>query len=420
MSDLVLGLDLGTSGIRSAVLDADGNVLSMARATYGAGDGAEAWWQGAKDCLITQIAALRQAGIDPTRIARIATDGTSGSMVLTDGDVQAVSRPLMYNDGGFQAEADRIAALAPDPHITRGPNSSLARALRLLAEDTTGGALHLLHQADFIAAKLIGEPGLSDENNALKTGFDPATGRWPDWFAGLGLPKGLLPEVRPAGAEAGGIDRKLASELGFAADTRIHLGTTDSIAAFVAASAPEIGNAVTSLGSTLAVKLMSDRRIDAPEIGLYAHKLGDAWLVGGASNTGGRVLAEFFSGDELKALSDRIDPDQPCNLDYYPLLRPGERFPINDPDLPPRLTPRPQDDAEFLHGLLTSIARIEAQCYAAMRDLGAPEVKRITTAGGGASNPVWTAIRQQHFATPIANATHVEAAIGTARLILPS
>lgn len=39
-----------------------------------------------------------------------------------------------------------------------------------------------------------------------------------------------------------------------------------------------------------------------------------------------------------------------CRLDYYPLLRPGERFPVNDPGLPPRLTPRPEDDAVFLQG----------------------------------------------------------------------
>lgn len=61
----------------------------------------------------------------------------------------------------------------------------------------------------------------------------------------------------------------------------VHAGTTDSIAAFLAAAPMKPGEAVTSLGTTLTVKLLSDRRIDAPELGLYSHKLRAEWLVGG-------------------------------------------------------------------------------------------------------------------------------------------
>ena len=418
MSDLSLGLDLGTSGIRSAVVDAEGTVFSMARASYGSSVGAEAWWDGAAACIRAQICTLREAGIDPARIGRIGADGTSGSLVLTDAAGTPVTRPLMYNDGGFTTEAARIAEYAPDPHITRGPNSSLARVLRLLAEDSDGRAVHLLHQADVIVARLTGRPGQSDENNTLKTGYDPETRRWPEWFSDLGVPEALLPEVLPAGAVAGPIDPDLAATMGLSPETRVHVGTTDSIAAFIAAGPMEVGSAVTSLGSTLAVKLMSDRRIDAPEIGLYAHKLGDGWLVGGASNTGGRVLLDVFSVEELKALSVRIDPNAESAHDYYPLSRPGERFPVNDPGLAPRMEPRPADDAEYLHGLLESIARIEARCYEAMRSMGAPDVTRLTTAGGGAANATWTAIRQRYFQCPMETAAHTEAAVGMAKLML--
>jgi sugar (pentulose or hexulose) kinase len=63
-------------------------------------------------------------------------------------------------------------------------------------------------------------------------------------------------------------------------------GTTDSVAAFVAAGVNSVGEAVTSLGSTLAVKLLSATRVDDARYGLYSHRLGSGWLVGGASNTG--------------------------------------------------------------------------------------------------------------------------------------
>jgi sugar (pentulose or hexulose) kinase len=55
-------------------------------------------------------------------------------------------------------------------------------------------------------------------------------------------------------------------------------GTTDSIAALVAAGVSHPGEAVTSLGSTLAVKLLSEQRVDDAAYGVYSHKLGE-WFV---------------------------------------------------------------------------------------------------------------------------------------------
>jgi len=121
----------------------------------------------------------------------------------------------------------------------------------------------------------------------------------------------------------------------------LHAGTTDSIAAFLAAGVTQSGAAVTSLGSTLVLKLLSDTRVESTEHGVYSHWFGARWLAGGASNAGGTVLRRFFDDRTLATLSATINPSVASPLDYMPLLRPGERFPINDPTLAPRLTPRP-------------------------------------------------------------------------------
>jgi sugar (pentulose or hexulose) kinase len=426
MSMLSLGIDLGTSGIRSAVVDAAGTVVSMARAEYGPQDpdniDAQLWWDGAAHCITNQIRAMRDIGLDPRQIAHIGVDGTSGSMVLVDADLTPVTRGLMYNSSGFTAEAEAIARHAPDSHITRGTGSALARMMCLQAADTDGRAVHMLHQADFVTAKLLGpemvkQGGWSDENNALKTGYDPETKRWPAWAAAAGVRIELLPKVKPAGDLIAPIAADVATYFGLSKTAQIHAGTTDSIAAFLACAPLRLGAAVTSLGTTMAIKLLSPTRIDAPEIGLYSHKLGDYWLVGGASNSGGGVLKHFFSVEELQTLSAQIDPETASDLDYYPLLKPGERFPVNDVNLAPRLAPRPQSDVVFLHGLMENIARIEAQCYAAMAEFGAVEPDVIYTAGGGASNPIWGAIRTRVIGVKIESPKETEAAVGIARLI---
>ncbi len=414
---LSLGIDIGTSGIRTAVVSSAGKVLSMTSVEHLQQEpkriDAELWWEATRACLGQQIEKLRAAGQDPAEIAHACVDGTSGTMVLTDCDLIPVSRALMYNSKGFEDEARRIAAVAPEPHITRGPGSALARAMRLVSESDK--PRHLLHQADFIAARLTGHGGQSDVMNALKTGVEPDTGQWPDWIVSL-LPEGLLPRAFQLREPLGTLRADLARALGLRAGVQVHAGTTDSIAAFLAAAPLEAGVAVTSLGSTLAIKMLSARRIDDPLRGLYSHRVGNVWLVGGASNTGGRVLRRFFSDTEIAELSNRIDPTQLSGLDYYPLVEPGERFPVNDPALEPRLLPRPDDDALFLHGILEGIARIEARCYRAISDAGGGQPTRVFSAGGGARNPVFTAIRARHLGLFPETAAQTEAAIGVARV----
>lgn len=53
------------------------------------------------------------------------------------------------------------------------------------------------------------------------------------------------------------------------------------------------------------------------------------------------MLRQHFTNQQLAELSEGIDPHESPDLDYYPLASPGERFPVYDPDMPPRLEPRP-------------------------------------------------------------------------------
>lgn len=414
---LRLGIDVGTSGIRTAVVGEAGEVIAMARADHLAQSDtridANHWWHAVQTCIFQQVQTLRDMGHSGRDICSVAVDGTSGTMVLTDDRLRPVTQALMYNSKGFDAEAELIAAHAPNSHITQGSGSALGRAMRLVSEDSGRHARHLLHQADFIGAKLLGKGGFSDHNNALKTGFDPETEQWPDWIGNV-LPADLLPKPVPVGTALGTVAADVATTLGLSPDVLVHAGTTDSIAAFLAASPLEAGSAVTSIGSTLAVKLLSHTRVDAPDIGLYAHRLGDTWLIGGASNTGGAVLAHFFTLDELERLTAKIDPSVATGLDYYPLIKPGERFPINDPNLAPRLNPWPENDVTFLHGLLEGIAAIEARCYDEIEARGGGYPKQVFSAGGATKNPVLSHIRQSLLRCPMTQAQNLEAAIGAA------
>lgn len=64
------------------------------------------------------------------------------------------------------------------------------------------------------------------------------------------------------------------------------------------------------------------------------------------------------------------------------------------------------------------MARIEAQGYGLLRDLGAPAVEAVLTIGGGADNPTWRRIRERALGAPVVVAKVQEAAFGAARLAL--
>ena len=221
------------------------------------------------------------------------------------------------------------------------------------------------------------------------------------------------------GSIIGHISPAISQQTGLPVDCQVCAGTTDSIAAFLAASPLTPGSAVTSLGSTLVIKLLSTTPVWSFEHGIYSHRLdrsGELWLTGGASNSGGAVLSHYFDVATLERLSANIQPDRPSGLDYYPLLQPGERFPVHDPHLAPRIDPRPDDHSLWLHGMLEGIARIEQQGYAQLVALGATPPTQIITTGGGSRNPAWQAIRQRLLNLPIQRAAHDEAAYGSALL----
>jgi sugar (pentulose or hexulose) kinase len=274
-----------------------------------------------------------------------------------------------------------------------------------------------MHQADWIAMQLGLTAPITDENNALKSGYDLSSESWPDWITQAGMPIKRLPQVHRAGDPVGAIGAA-GRAFGLPENCRIHAGTTDGCASFLATGANAIGDGVTALGSTMVLKLASEHPVNAVEYGIYAHRVLGFWLVGGASNTGGAVIRALIGDDRLQELTARLRPDQPTGLDYYPLLKPGERFPINDPEYSPRLTPRPADDAEFFQAILEGMTAIEKLGYARLQALGAPQLKSVRTVGGGTANPVWTSMRQAALQVDFLPARSVEAAVGSALLVL--
>jgi hypothetical protein len=94
----------------------------------------------------------------------------------------------------------------------------------------------------------------------------------------------------------------------------------------------------------------------------------------------------------------------------------GERFPVNNPEMQPKLEPLPGDSVSYFQGMLEGMARIEAQGYALLEELGAPALTAVFTTGGGAANPAWERIRERTLQIKMMKAHSSHAAYGAALL----
>ncbi|CAA3017317.1 xylulose kinase isoform X1 [Olea europaea subsp. europaea] len=415
---LYLGMDFGTSGARYALIDKEGNVRAEGKREYPLLMIEETvdWLQSWK---MTLFALLKDipVGLRST-VVSISIDGTSATTIILDSKTgESLCKPFLYNESCADA-LPSVKSIAPANHTVCSGSSTLCKLVSWWNSDnSTKESTVLLHQADWLLWLLHGKLGVSDYNNALKVGYDPEIEFYPPWLL-LQPYSRVLPSIQPPGTAIGALKESIRTEYGFPKDCIICSGTTDSVAAFLAARASQPGKAVTSLGSTLAIKLLSTRRVEDARFGVYSHRLDDKWLVGGASNTGGAVLRQIFTDEQLEKLSEQINPAEASPFDYYPLQGVGERFPVADPKMEPRLHPRPASDVEYLHGILESIARIEAKGYSLLKDLGSTPVEEVFTAGGGSKNEKWIKIRERVLGLPVSKALQTEAAYGAALLAM--
>ena len=147
---------------------------------------------------------------------------------------------------------------------------------------------------------------------------------WPKWFDQLPIEMNSLPNIKIPGQSIGELRNSELIDLGFNNKTKVIAGTTDSIAAFLATGAKNTGEAVSSIGTTLVVKLSQISQFIIRNLGSTV-SLGRKLVSGGASNVGGKILKELFS-DRIEELSKDIDSNNLLNLNYYPLAQKVKDF----------------------------------------------------------------------------------------------
>jgi xylulokinase len=428
MAERLLGLDIGTSGVKVGVVSAEGQLLGLGRASHENDspqpDWVECppdrWWQGVR-AGIGQ--ACDEAGVAPSEIDAIGVSVLFPCIVPLDADGRALSPALLYCDRRSTAQVAAIEqAIGRDEYeatigniLTPGTCAVTSMLwLRHERPEAFRSARSLAFSNTAITARLTGEFAADPAMVALSglVAVDDPRHWNEDLCERLGIAMDRLPRIAAAHEVIGTVTSAASAETGLREGTPVVCGTGDVPASAFACGATEPGTVVYVAGSTDCVAVPVPRPTPDRRWVNCAYIPEESWLPIGTTTSSG-VSVEWFVREfldeagasgfrRMTELAEGAEPGSGRVL-YLPYLQ-GERTPIWDPaargsffGLSTSTTRRDLARAVFegaAFGLRMVIESVEEVA-------GAP-VRELRAVGGGTKNPLWNQIKADVLGLPLA------------------
>ncbi len=343
-----LGIDLGTTASKAAVLDAAGKVVARSRVSHGDALSAR---QGRVDAHVwarSVQGACRELGPDLDGVAGIALAVQSPTVFLLDGDCEPVTEGLTWAHPALEGHCRAYALVCDESDRslignTCAPATAMAAAYGFFREQEPlelRSAQTMGLVGTWIGAWLTGEIAI-DPTQAAYTGVlttTRSTWAWiPSLLDRLGIPADLMPEVRPSLSVLGSLRRDTAKLLGLRPGIPVLVGSADTPAASYALGSDPNSAPLLIMGTTHVVS----RCLATPDTRSLAMQRPDVvpgrWLINGATN-GGQALAHAAallgygsspnSVRNLIADASRADPKQVAEAPIYIPHVTAERGPL--------------------------------------------------------------------------------------------
>lgn len=436
MSD-VIGIDIGTSGVKAVLVREDGQIAAEASRRTDVSMPHAGWSEQHPDLWIDAVFACLDTLAAETDLSAVAGMGLSGQMlglVLLDRDLAPVRPAILWNDQRAIVECAELAARVPDigqrTNCAPDPGLNAPKLLWMARHEPdllARGAMVVLPK-DYVRLALTGVLATERTDAGGTQLFDiPADG----WSAGLcaaaGWAPDRLPPVIDTWGAAGEILPALQRRWGFVRAVVLAAGAGDNMAATLGTGAGSPGDAVVTIGTSAVACLVDSRFRPGPDSAILtsAHASPGAFLSMGVvmSATGaldwvagitGRTAAELATAADDVLAEGRV-PDAPL---FLPALN-GIRTPLGRPDMTGRLHGlRPGTDvAQLGWATLEGVALQIADCVDAQIALGTP-LDRLAVVGGGARSALWVRMVATLLDRPagLSDRAPVAACLGAARL----
>jgi xylulokinase len=430
-----LGLDVGTSGVKAALVDEKGAVKGSATAAHPiltphpgwAEQKPETWWKSA-------VAAIKQAlkttKVKPSQVASIGLSGQMHSSVFLD-RTNAVIRPaLLWCDGRTTQECREITARIGERQLREWVSNpalegfTLPKVLWLKKNEPAAfdRLAKVVLPKDYIRYQLTDQLATEPSDASATLMYDTANRRWSQpMMEAIGLEMSLLPEVGGSAEVLGWVSAKAAKATGLTAGTPVVGGGADNACGAVGVGLVSPGEAVASWGTSGTVLTPTASPMVDPGMRAhtFCHAVPDTWYLMGVMLTAGGAFA-WHKRELAKEIASKKNVNELLNreavkiapgaggLTFLPYLQ-GERTPHRDASARGAFV-----GLSLAHTRAhMSRAVVEGICFgmrdslSIIRDL-AIQVDRVLVTGGGAQSPFIRKMQADVYGLPVVRVNREE------------
>jgi xylulokinase len=439
-TEMLVAIDVGTSGARAAAFDLDGNRLFEIRRRYPTASPAPGWAE--QDPRAWKRAALAALGslvreLGPQRPVRaIGLTGQCPSVCLVDASGAPIGPGLIYRDNRATLEAAAIRAQFGDDAIharTGHLPAAFHVAPKLMWLKTHepalfGRASRALQPRDLVAHALTGETATDGTHAAATLVFDLRRRAWAeDLQEALGLPIHLFPSLVPSAAPLGGLAASVAHRVGLPAGLPVIIGGADSQACALGTGVVAPGPVSEMAGSSTCLNAAVPQPLTALQVTHFPHVVPGPFTTETGINTTGAAVAWVAdllyaprgqrAGTADYARLDREVAEVPAGADgvlALPTLADGER---TDPDLRAALTGLSlrHDRAVVARAVLEGVAFAIRDQLGLLTAAGA-QVSELRVSGGDTRLAIWNRIKADVIGIPVVTVAGDAAVSGVAML----
>lgn len=442
MTEIWLGVDIGTSGVKVVSIDGDGAVVATETISYPLSTPQPGWVeQRPEDWWNATVEGIRAvlAGRDDQVVA-VGLSGQMHGLVALDADHEVIRPAILWNDNRNKAECelilDRVGGLDQLLTMTNNnalPGYTIGKLLWLRDHEPEAYARTTvaINPKDYLRLKLTGDL-ITDVSDA--SGFGALDVRARAWsqplLSALEVPIEMLPPVVESSDITGRVSAQGAQATGLVAGTPVVGGGGDAVVQTTSMGIVSPGPLGVTVGTAGNVTAASERCPDNPQGRLQIscgnspgrwHVMGVALTTGGALQWWRQALAPLVGDQPAAATLAALAQESPvgaAGLRFLPYLA-GERCPHLDPDARGAWTGL--DLSHDLRDMSRSIVEGALLNMRQIRDIFTQiglATDDVRISGGATAHPIWRETLADILGTPVKLVTSGEqgAAYGAALL----
>lgn len=417
-----IGIDIGTSGTKSLLIDNEGNILAEASASYDVlspkplwtEQNPDDWWNAT---IKTVRAVVKQAKVKAQSVKAIGLSGQMHGSVFLDKKEKVIRPALLWNDQRTAAECEEITRRAGgrDELIRMVANPALTgfTAPKILwlrnHEPKNFARLHkVLLPKDEIRRRLTGQyaTDVSDASGMLL--LNVVERCWSTELLGkLELDPELFAPVYESEQVTGSLLPEVAAQLGLSPECQVVAGAGDCAAGAVGNGIVRKGLLTASLGTSGVMFVHSDepQYDSAGRLHTFCHAVHGKWHMMGVTLSAAGSM-QWFMENVCKELSNRRggDPYQTLSAEakqvpagseglfFLPYLA-GERTPHADPNARGAFVglTAAHERGHMTRSIMEGVAMSLRESLEIIKQLGVP-VREMRVSGGGAKSELWKQI----------------------------